>query len=120
MRFIVLDLKKALDLTAFFNEDYVITSPIEPDAANNTLIAYTGDDLTVGGELNKLASNVALGRDHAGVHYRSDGWQGMLLGEKVAIDILNNQGFLINENFGGFSLTTFEGNKIVVGAKQTV
>src|SRR5262249_446464 len=32
---------------------------------------YTGAALTVGGELNKLASNIALGRDAAGVHYRS-------------------------------------------------
>ena len=44
----------------------------------------------------------------------------MLLGEKVAIDVLNNYGYLFNEDFKGFSLTTFEGNKIIVGAKQAV
>ena len=86
---------------------------------NDMLVAYAGTSLTVGGELNKLASNIALGRDHAGVHYRSDGWQGILLGEKVAIDILNNLGYLFNEDFAGFSFTSFEGKKIVAGQKRT-
>jgi hypothetical protein len=40
---------------------------------------------TVGGELNKLAANVALGRDTAGVHWRSDGVEGLNLGEGVAV-----------------------------------
>jgi len=108
-------------LKAWFNENFVIPNPMVPDCAHpDVLTAYTGDDLTVGGELNKLASNVSLGRDMAGVHYRSDGWQGMLLGEQVAIDLLNNTSFLFNENFAGFSLTTFEGKKITVGGRRTV
>jgi hypothetical protein len=36
---------------------------------------------TVGGELNKLADNVALGRNMAAVHWRSDAEQSLLLGE---------------------------------------
>jgi hypothetical protein len=46
---------------------------------------YTGSDagqITVGGELNKLANNVALGRDMAGVHWGSDAEQALLLSEK--------------------------------------
>src|SRR5262245_28678025 len=35
-----------------------------------------GASLTVGGELNKLASNIALGRNTTGLHYRSDGVPG--------------------------------------------
>lgn len=106
-------------LKAWFNEDYLIPAPVMPNTKNSSLIKYTATPLTIGQELNKLASNIALGRDQAGVHYRSDGWQGMLLGEKIAIDILNNNCFLFNEDFAGFSLTTFEGNQITVGAKQT-
>jgi hypothetical protein len=44
-----------------------------------SLVPYAGPALTVGNELNKLASNIALGRDAAGVHYRSDGVQGIRL-----------------------------------------
>ncbi|MFL6246733.1 MAG: hypothetical protein ACJ74H_11955 [Thermoanaerobaculia bacterium] len=46
--------------------------------------------LTVGGELDKLASNVALGRDFGGVHYRTDGEHGIRLGEEVAIRYLQD------------------------------
>ncbi len=105
-------------LKAFYNEDFVIPSPLEPNPANTALIALA-ETLTVGGELNKLAANIALGRDHAGVHYRSDGAQGLALGEQVAIDILNNESFLFNEDFEGFTLTKFNGQKIRVGNKKT-
>ncbi|MGA8164679.1 MAG: vanadium-dependent haloperoxidase [Waddliaceae bacterium] len=106
-------------LKAFFNENFVIPQPLEPDDMNMNLIPYTGlEPLTVGNELNKLAANIALGRDHAGVHYRSDGCEGILLGEKIAIDVLNNESFLFNENFKGFTLTTFGGATITVGQKR--
>jgi len=45
---------------------------------------------TIVGELNKLASNVALGRDIAGVHYRCDGDCGLKMGERVAISYLKS------------------------------
>lgn len=104
-------------LKALFNEDFEIPAPLEPSGDNSALVAY-GGTLTVGDELNKLAANISLGRDHAGVHYRSDGIEGILLGEKVAIDVLNNSAFLNNENFEGFSLKTFDGKQIKVGAKR--
>ena len=104
-------------LKAFYNESFLIPDPQEPNDANTALQNYSGD-LTVGGELNKLATNIALGRDHAGVHYRSDGFQGLLLGEAIAIDVLNNEAFLINEDFKGFSLTKFDGTTIIVGGKK--
>jgi hypothetical protein len=76
-------------LKAFFKEDATIPSPVEPSASGESLEAI-GDQLTIGGELNKLASNITLGRDWAGVHYRSDGTEGMLLGEEIGIAILKD------------------------------
>ncbi len=76
-------------LKAFFKEDATIASPVEPGLTRTTLQVY-GGTLTVGGELNKLASNISLGRDWAGVHYRSDGSDGILLGEQVGIAILKD------------------------------
>ncbi len=104
-------------LKAFFNENFEFPFPLQPDATNTALEAFPGV-LTVGNELNKLAANIALGRDHAGVHYRSDGACGILLGEQVAIDVLNNESFLFNENFSGFTLTKFDGTTIRVGRKR--
>src|SRR6266446_1725438 len=37
--------------------------------------------LTIGGEIDKLASNIAFGRNFAGIHWRSDAEEGMRLGE---------------------------------------
>lgn len=106
-------------LKAFFNEDYAIPSPVEPNSTNDELVAYSATTLTVGGELNKLAANIALGRDMAGVHYRSDGTEGILLGEKVGIALLEDESFTRNIPFSGFTLTKFDGTKITIGAKKT-
>ncbi len=107
-------------LKAFFNEAFEIPSPVEPDPSNSGLIAYSGTPLLIGNELNKLASNIALGRDMAGVHYRSDGTEGILLGEKVAIALLQDEAFTRNIPFNGYSLTKFDGTTITVGARQSV
>lgn len=102
-------------LKAWFNESTVIQNPVVPDPTGLMLIPYTGGDtLTIGGELNKLASNVALGRNTAGVHWRSDGTESMLLGEAVAISILRDAKSCYNETFSGFSLTKFDGTTVTV------
>ncbi len=111
-------------LKAFFNDQAVIPTPVyQTDAAGN-LVTYTGpgyNQLTVGGELNKLASNIALGRDWAGVHWRSDYTASMLRGEDVAVQLLQDYGFTYNEPFAGFSFTDFRGRRRTgIGRKRTV
>ena len=102
-------------LKAFYNESTVIQNPLVPDATGTTLVPYSGSDtLTVGGELNKIASNVALGRNIAGVHWRSDGTESIKLGEAVAISILREQAGCYNEQFSGYSLTKFDGTTITI------
>ncbi len=61
---------------------------IAVDATGNERIVPHAGTLTVQGELDKLASNIALGRNIAGVHWRSDGTESLLLGEMVAVDLL--------------------------------
>ncbi|MEM1283232.1 MAG: vanadium-dependent haloperoxidase [Chlamydiota bacterium] len=104
-------------LKAFFNEEVLVKNPVQPDITNKRLVPYNGN-LKVGDELNKLAFNEALGRDHAGVHYRSDSTEGITLGEKVAIDVLENNAFLNSEKFEGFNLTKFDGTKVKIGGKM--
>ena len=48
-------------------------------------------DITVNGEINKLASNIGQARDFAGIHWRSDYEWGLQLGEAVAISVLRDQ-----------------------------
>jgi hypothetical protein len=77
-----------------------------------TLVNYTGADasqMTIHGELNKIASNVAMGRNMCGVHYRSDGDEGMKLGEKVAIQWFKDLKKQQNEEIGEVYLVKFDG-----------
>lgn len=101
-------------LKAFFHESFVIPNPVVVSPDGLALAPYRGADLTIGGELNKLASNLALGRDIAGVHWRSDGIEGLKLGEAVAIGLLTDLRTTYSEDFGGFSLTKFDGTTLIV------
>jgi hypothetical protein len=104
----------ATALKAFFDESFVIPDPVEAGTDGLSLQPYMGGELTVGGELNKLAANIAIGRNAAGVHWRSDGIEGLRLGEAVAISILRDVRGCFSENFDGFSLTKFDGTEIRV------
>ena len=101
-------------LKAWFDESFVIPNPVVPDPTGQVLVPYVGDSLTVGGELNKIASNVANGRNMAGVHWRSDATESLKLGEEIAISVMKDQKLSYNETFSGFSLTKFDGTTIVV------
>ncbi|MEM6770154.1 MAG: vanadium-dependent haloperoxidase [Bacteroidota bacterium] len=67
--------------------------------------------LTVEGELNKLASNISVGRDWAGVHYFTDYYESILMGEEIAIAILEEQKETFGENFS-MTLPKFDGTTI--------
>ncbi|HEY5603123.1 MAG TPA: vanadium-dependent haloperoxidase [Gammaproteobacteria bacterium] len=101
-------------LKAFFNGDFVIPNPKMPNEDGTALIDYTGPALTIEGELNKLGSNISLGRDVAGVHYRSDGDLGMVLGEEYAITVLRELVKTYNEDFAGFTFNKFDGTPVLV------
>ena len=101
-------------LKAWFDGNFVIPNPITTDVTGQNLVPYVGPPLTVRGELNKIASNVALGRNIAGVHWRSDATESLLLGEEVAISILRDQRASYNEVFNGFTFTRFNGTSITV------
>jgi membrane-associated phospholipid phosphatase len=104
-------------LKAFFDESTLITDlfTVEHSVNGDDLIAYSGSTtgMTVGTELNKLAANVSIGRDWAGVHYRADGDYGMDLGEKIAIAYLKDLKASYNETVS-FNLTQFNGDSLVI------
>lgn len=103
-------------LKAMFNEEHVIENPVVANQDGSRLLSYQGVmPLSVGDELNKLASNMSLGRDAAGVHYRQDGVHGMLVGEKVAIALLQEQSTSCFESeFEGYQFRKFSGDRIEI------
>lgn len=105
-------------LKAFLDESTTIASlfTVKHSEDGDSLLPYSGSTtgMTVGTELNKLAANIAIGRNWAGVHYRADGDYGMALGEKVAIQYLKDIAAGYNETFTGFNLTKFDGSSTVI------
>jgi membrane-associated phospholipid phosphatase len=104
-------------IKAFFDENFVIPNPVTCSPDGTQLVPYTGSDagqITILTEAHKIASNVGMGRVHAGVHWRSDHTEALLLGEAIAISILRDQRATYNENFQGFTFTKFDGTKITV------
>ena len=76
-----------------------------------TTIPVTNGRLTVEGELNKLASNIAIGRDWAGVHYFTDYIESLRMGEQIAIGILEEQKLTYRENFS-MTVPLFDGGSV--------
>ncbi|QRK14110.1 hypothetical protein JQX13_46130 [Archangium violaceum] len=68
----------------------------------------------MGGELDKLAYNCSIGRNGAGVHYRSEAIESMILGETVALEMLRDERLTFNESFRGFTLTRFDGTTVTL------
>ena len=67
--------------------------------------------LTVEGELNKLAANIAIGRNWAGVHYYTDYIESMRMGEQIAIGLLEEQKLTFPENFT-MTVPIFDGGAV--------
>ncbi len=89
----------------------------------DSLIDYTDADasgMTVIGEINKLASNISLGRDAAGVHRRQDFSVGQIVGEKFAISYLCDVAKELSESengmFEGWILEKFDGSTVKITA----
>jgi hypothetical protein len=103
-------------LKAWFDEAFVMPEPVVPNEDGTALLPYIRFDarwLNVGGELNKLASNIAMGHCAAGAHWRSDHAAGMRLGEMVALWMLAELKLTLPEPHA-FTLTTFDGVRVTV------
>lgn len=90
-----------------------------PSADGLGLNDYAGadkNDLTVGDELNKLAMNVGVGRNIAGVHWRSDHTESIKLGERAAIEVIADYIGCFNEDFAEFNLQKFDGSFVKITA----
>lgn len=87
-------------LKAWFDGDHPLGFAYEPRAEGDGLADLGDLGLTVGGELDKLAANVSVGRNLAGVHYFTDYWESIRLGEAVALALLEEQRLAWGEAFG--------------------
>ncbi|MEM6389104.1 MAG: bromoperoxidase [Pseudomonadota bacterium] len=73
--------------------------------------------LTLEGELNKLAANISIGRNMAGVHYFSDYYDSLRMGEAIAIGMLEEQALCYPTDPFVMSVNTFDGETVHIGAR---
>jgi hypothetical protein len=89
----------------------------QPSTDGLTLNAYTGsdrDNMDINGELNKLAYNISFGHGiHAGIHFRSSTYWSILLGEQVALSVLQDRARSYNEPFT-VTFTKFDGTTATI------
>lgn len=83
----------------------------------NLVHDHPEDFLTLEGELNKLAANISIGRNMAGVHYFSDYYDSVRMGEKIAIGILEEQALTYSTDPFVLSLPTFDGDVVRIGRR---
>lgn len=105
-------------LKAFYNEASLWPGPRKVKADGSGFDPYVpgvdGPPLTLGGELNKLAMNLTHGRDASGVHWRTDGLEGLRQGEELAIRILREARAGYPEPPSGWTLTKFDGTPVAI------
>lgn len=109
-------------LKAFFDENGLITGAVAASSDGSSLAPLTDIALTVGGKVNKLAYNIAFGRNFSGIHYRSDAMAGFRLGEDVAITMIQDLVNTYTESFAGFQFTRLDGTpvQIVPGQEELI
>lgn len=105
-------------LKAWFDHNYKLEFAYEPTADGKELKSVPNYEkkLTVEHELNKLAANIGIGRNWAGVHYYSDWYESAKLGESVALSILEEQAHTYPDNFS-MTIPTFEDGDVVISKK---
>jgi hypothetical protein len=100
-------------LKVFFDENALMPDCVHASADGLSLEPCPAEFVpTIGAEVNKLASNICMGRSWAGIHYRSDSVAGLRIGEDVAISILQDLVRTPTEDFEGFAFTRFDGTRV--------
>jgi len=96
---------------AYFDDTAVIPDPVKPDPEDPSRLVGIDEDLTLAGEVNKLVGNLCIGRNWAGIHYRTDASDGIRMGERVAAGFLLDR---VNSKRTdcAFEIQTFDGHQV--------
>jgi len=92
-----------------------LPKPVEADPNNPATLRSVDDspNLTIQGELDKLAANVSIGRNFGGVHYYPDYYESLRMGERIAISILQEQMLTYREPVT-MRFTSFDGDYVMI------
>lgn len=110
-------LKAVFDMKVTYTRATGAKHRYAPGALSGKRLEIVGSShgVTLEGELNKLASNIAIGDRFAGVHFHSDCYESLRLGECLAVGIL--QEHLLEYGFAmSMSFTGFDGERITIAS----
>ena len=100
--------------TLFTNAGRDIYEPSTDGLSLNTYAGADANNIDINGELNKLAWNISVGHGiHAGIHFRSSTYWSILLGEQVALSVLQDRAKSYNEPFT-ISIKKFDGTTATI------
>lgn len=68
-----------------------LSGAVRPASGTEEKLEITDDTPMLEAELNKLATNMSIGRNWGGIHYRTDATAGYRLGERVALAYLDDR-----------------------------
>lgn len=111
-------------IKAIFENSTLIKTKFAPAKVNPTdssqliPLVNEGENLmTVASELDKLTSSIANARNFGGVHWRTDGDNGIALGEQVALRYLQDHARTYPESgFNGYRVTKRDGSQVQITA----
>jgi hypothetical protein len=96
--------------------DIAVEYTASPDGSS--LVEATGQTfLSLEGELNKLSANISIGRNMAGVHFFSDYYDSLRMGEQIALGILEEQALCYPTDPFVLSVPTFDGEVHRIGKR---
>ncbi len=94
-----------------------MTQLMVPTPGGHALVPDTGTEsaatLTVEGEIDKIAANIAIARNMAGVHYYADYYDSLRMGERIAVGILQEQ-LLCYPEAMSLQFTSFDGDALTL------
>ncbi len=107
----------ATDTAVVFRAPPIGSPPGTPLVKTLSTPAAPFDFLTLEGELNKLAANISIGRNMAGVHYFTDYYDSLRMGEEIAIGVLEEQSLTYSTDPCVLSVPTFNGDVVRIGRR---
>lgn len=87
---------------------------VQANEDGSDLVPADGEGMTLEGELNKLAANVSIARNMAGVHYYSDYYDSLRMGERIAVSIIVEQLETYDTDKVSVRFRSFDGDNMLI------
>lgn len=89
------------------------TAVLPDESTGYTSLRPVSAHLSIQQELDKLAANISIGRNFAGVHFYTDYYESLRMGERIAVSILQEQMLTYREPVS-MRFTSFDDDRVMI------